>query len=1179
MTEKGIDLSKITREYQNKPGVNKSKKLTVSAEEYAQKNEEALRKNVFLNVSEENGKWSIDKDESAQILADAKKFAGEDSIFTAAEMKEMFTEWGYFDQRTDADNETQEEWFKKGVEDFTNYMAFAFDVDITGFNVEKAVQEVTFDGSETSSTASNSKPEQGQDQTNLVQQLNDIQVKVSQLSSDIAQADELTPLTINENSELLPIIVDEDGNRSVKAVRKSGGNSVYGILNTIYGYNSMEKEQKNALLTAFMDANPETFPAADSGLSMQERLNARKTITVGLELNLPETTAYLQSQELKTAQEELDKLNAQVGLYKDQFEEGDSIKRETNKDGTVKETLADSEGNTKSVVLYSKDNIPESKYDYVRDENGNVTEQYKYDLTSGSTDRPEAIIHFGYKKNDDGSFAVSSQTIEKDIEYNDAGQMLHSVTYGKDGKTVVGQTDWVYNEDGSTTQMKYSADGTTPVSSSTTVNGLKVSQEDYVDGVLSTVYDYAYDENNNLTEFNIFNCSTFTNKLQKYSYETGERALDSIVVQQYSDINKTLLQSEITYGSDGKTMTGKKTWEYDGYEVKETQYAADGTTPVSSVTTIDDFKIAEEIYDENGELTESFGYSYDDNGSISELAHFDCKNFTNTIKKYSCETGESVLDSVVVEQYADAQKSKIQSSTTYAADGKTITGKSVYATTQYNGQTYDVKTDYQPSPSNTVIMTYTDANGNIAFEDTLECFDDPIANPENGVVKKYIAKDYAAGTITTTEYNEDGTIKSTVTTDFDGNVQNNSLNTNENGDDDATQNKDSSGSGSSISSSSYTKDELLALGAEDAQGDTFAKYLDKKNLDVNTATTEELDAALNEYNGLIEQKNEFLELYEKFKSDPVLKKKLSKKYEFTDTDKDGGTKTATLDYLYDWVNDVGAFRTSDERGSDTYDKNFEERIASAVDQMNTMASSEFDKFVGNYSKSDLRKLGAEDAQGDTFAKYLDKKNLDIDSATAEELNAALNEYNGLIGKKNEFLELYKEFKSDPVLKAKLSKKYELTDTDEKNGTAKMKLNDLYDWVNDVGAFRTSNERGVKSYDKDFDERVASALDQMKGIKTAEKTKAVETKDIKDNISQTISNGISDEIYADPEYQYSLGPYNEAITDIGKYIDFATADELTQIKDLLSKYPTSGSNSYNVALELQELGGALYKRAK
>ncbi|MDD3052338.1 MAG: hypothetical protein PHR06_14490, partial [Candidatus Cloacimonetes bacterium] len=832
-----------------------------------------------------------------------------------------------------------------------------------------------------------------------------------------------------------------------------------------------------------------TFPAADSVLSRQERLETRKTITVGLELKLPETTAYLQSQELKTAQAELDQLNSQVALYKDQYQQGDTVKREKTEDGTIKETISGSDGKTKSVIFYSKDNIPESKYDYVRDENGNVTEQYKYDLTSETPDRPDAIIHFTYSKNEDESYTVSSQTIEKDIEYNDEGQMVHSVIYGKDAKTVVGTTDWVYNEDGSAVQTKYAADGTTPVSSSTTVDGLKVSQEDYLDGALVTQYNYTYDENNNLTEFNIFDCTKYENTLQKYSYETGERVLDSIAVQKYSDIYKTFLESETTYGPDGKTVTGKKTWEYtNGYELKETQYAADGTTPVSSITMLEDLKVATESYDENGELAQSCTYSYDENDNLSEVASFDHKNFTNTIQKYSMyEENKRVLDSVAVEQYSDAQKTKLESVTTYAADQKTVTGKTVYETTDYNGQTYEVETQYQPSPANTVVMTYTDADGNVAYEDTLECFDDPIENPDNGRVKKSISKDFENGTITTIEYNEDGTIKSTVTTDFDGNVQDTPPEDNEG----TIPNEIPEEGETPVSSSSYTKDELLALGSDDKQGDTFARYLAKKNLDVDTATTEELDAALNEYNGLIEQKNEFLELYEKFKDNPELRDKLAKKYDLTDSDKDDGTATMTLKELYFWVNNVGAFKTSGEMGTEAYDKDFDERVASAVEQMNTMAESEFEKIAGDYSRSDLRELGSDDKQGDSFAKYLDKKDLDIDDATPEELKAAVEEYEELIEKKNEFFELYEKCKSDPVLKEKLMKRYELTDSDESDGTAEMTLEELYSWVNDVGAFKTFWERGTKAYDKDFDERVGSAVEQMSAMVDSEYTEIVD----------------------------------------------------------------------------------------
>lgn len=143
-------------------------------------------------------------------------------------------------------------------------------------------------------------------------------------------------------------------------------------------------------------------------------------------------------------------------------------------------------------------------------------------------------------------------------------------------------------------------------------------------------------------------------------------------------------------------------------------------------------------------------------------------------------------------------------------------------------------------------------------------------------------------------------------------------------------------------------------------------------------------------------------------------------------------------------------------------------------------------------------IGSDYSTYDSFRNYLYTQNIDLETATTDELNSALTKYNELNRNKNEFIRLYQQFSNDEELSKYLDDKLKLTDTDKRNGTVKQTLENLYNYVINVGAFATEYEQShhynvsksplytsiisVKGdYDHDFEERVPSAIEEMKRI--------------------------------------------------------------------------------------------------
>ncbi len=155
-----------------------------------------------------------------------------------------------------------------------------------------------------------------------------------------------------------------------------------------------------------------------------------------------------------------------------------------------------------------------------------------------------------------------------------------------------------------------------------------------------------------------------------------------------------------------------------------------------------------------------------------------------------------------------------------------------------------------------------------------------------------------------------------------------------------------------------------------------------------------------------------------------------------------------------------------------------------------IASATNERIYGN--------IGSDYSAYDSFSNYLYTQNIDLKTATTDELNSALEKYNELNKNKNEFIRLYQQFSEDEELSKYLNDKFKLTDTDTRKGTIKQTLDELYNYVSNVGAFTTPYERShhynISSspfysatisvngdYDHDFEERVPSAIEEMKRI--------------------------------------------------------------------------------------------------
>ena len=300
-----------------------------------------------------------------------------------------------------------------------------------------------------------------------------------------------------------------------------------------------------------------------------------------------------------------------------------------------------------------------------------------------------------------------------------------------------------------------------------------------------------------------------------------------------------------------------------------------------------------------------------------------------------------------------------------------------------------------------------------------------------------------------------------------------------------------------------TRDDLLSLNQGEGNNDSFANYAKVIGLNVETASINELQTAVNDYQNLITQKDEFNEMYDFIQSNPVLASYLNENLQLTDSDMSSGTANMTLSSLNSWVDRVGAFKTSGEDGSDAYDKDFEERVPSAISQMKELVNNsglsdeivnEFNEIVNKYENSSDSVVVNENAQailaqkyidatngatnGDTFEAYLSQNKIDIQNSTEAQIQHQYDEYSQIMEQKTAFNELYEYFESNPVLASYLNENLQLTDSDMSSGTANMTLSSLNSWVDRVGAFKTSGEDGSDAYDKDFEERVPSAISQM-----------------------------------------------------------------------------------------------------
>lgn len=293
----------------------------------------------------------------------------------------------------------------------------------------------------------------------------------------------------------------------------------------------------------------------------------------------------------------------------------------------------------------------------------------------------------------------------------------------------------------------------------------------------------------------------------------------------------------------------------------------------------------------------------------------------------------------------------------------------------------------------------------------------------------------------------------------------------------------------------YERAQLKNMGWTEAQGDSFAEYAKTIKLDIDKASVKDLQKAVNTYQAMINDKKEFNEMCE-FLENNGLGSAFSSAV--------GENNAISIKTLYSYTTTTGAFKTKDERGDSGYDDDFKnytpqgiETIKNIVQNsgLNAETVEQFNVIVSKYEKHFSTAKVSENphvalaqqyieetkdaAQGDTFEAYLKTKSIDIEKSSNSEIKELYNEYNKLVEQKEAFNEIYNYFDKNPLLKNVLSNTFELTDSDFSSNKTGMSLNSLHYYTSSTGAFFAKGENGdSKTYDKDFAERVPSAISQM-----------------------------------------------------------------------------------------------------
>ncbi len=548
------------------------------------------------------------------------------------------------------------------------------------------------------------------------------------------------------------------------------------------------------------------------------------------------------------------------------------------------------------------------------------------------------------------------------------------------------------------------------------------------------------------------------------------------VTKTVTQLDKTSLESTgesltTVTNKDGKTVSEQST---KNGETTTTNYVynADGTK-TTQVINPDGSKV---ITDADGNVVKmsvieaqdsaAASYAYESNGMKGTLSVYPNDDGTNSFVFKDAETGKTHLF-VAVDDNGNIKTENTKSVT------KDAEGNNVSTVTYADGHTEVYAAGKEETDSYTQ-ETVVDDQGNVSVITTMKD-GSIIYGDENGITAEIAApvqqSSSSRHSATTSQYTGFGFEDATLSILNDSNGTSYKINGKDctfdktTGEvklkeseevEEETATEEVATEETTVDGEVVTRRDLASLGLAQGQNDSFANFAKAKGYDIEKVSIEQLQQYVDEYQGLVDQKNEFQDMYEFFEQNPLLKGLLDDEMALTDSDKSQGTVNQSLEDLAGWVDKVGAFRTSGETGTNAYDKDFAERVPSAISQMKEIINSgnfsdavvqQFNAIIAKYENagsvkvtenpasvaSEYENIGADASNGDSFGAYLSSHNVDIATATREELDAQLAQYESLVEQKDQFVQLYQYFESNPILKEFLNQKFQFADSDSSNG--------------------------------------------------------------------------------------------------------------------------------------------------
>jgi len=491
------------------------------------------------------------------------------------------------------------------------------------------------------------------------------------------------------------------------------------------------------------------------------------------------------------------------------------IKEEPEKDPNA---VYDENGNMISKKFFDENNRIKAEEFY--DTDGNIISSTTYTYNSNGT-------YTTTVKNNDGTQIQkefdSNNNLISEKNYNAEGQLISNIIYDANGNKLSEQVleydlngiliaevqldasgnkmvnkEFVYNADGSYTEINLSNDGT-KVENEFDKNGKLVSSKTFDDKGRVTKEEN-YDQFGNITESFEYTYNTDGTYIKKYTdrgnntieekYSSDDKLLNATVTDQYGRII-----SETEYYTWGG-IKGKTEYSYESGVTTKTIIS--GNTKIIQELNDNGQVVSEQkvgwngtlqykiIYNEKGDILSHVKYSYLGKGQYGiseqiEYVYHENGNYTEIITDASGNRTEKLLtkDGKIIEEknyYADG---KLKKCITYDSNGKPELTQEY----SYNKDgSYTVRED---SPNTTAKeMQYTkdgkltfeviyDKNGNLLSE--IEYYPDGNINVirdyyENGTLKAEKTRDPNTNLFVIIEYDKNGNQAKLIYTDNDGNT-------------------------------------------------------------------------------------------------------------------------------------------------------------------------------------------------------------------------------------------------------------------------------------------------------------------------------------------------------------------------------------------------------------------------